>query len=241
MNRLAALALALLLVACSTPPPQAPPPQAPAPQAPAPHEDINARFLDPDLDVAQYTETFESESRSVARRREAIADAAGLEPGMAVADIGAGTGLFLEPFAARVGPAGRIYAVELSPVFRGYLAERARRAGLADRVQIVAATATSSQLPEGSIDVAFVCDTYHHFAEPAPTLASLRSALRPGGALVIVDFDRIPGQTPEWVLEHVRAGKAEVIHEIEAAGFALERELLIEGLEDNYVLRFRRL
>jgi ubiquinone/menaquinone biosynthesis C-methylase UbiE len=208
--------------------------------APAPHEDINARFLDPELDVAEYTATFEGESREVAKQREGIADAAGLAPGMEVADVGAGTGLFLEPFARRVGPTGRIYAVELSPRFREHLAERARSAGLADRVEVIAATATSSQLPPGSIDVAFVCDTYHHFDQPAPTLASLRSALRPGGALVVVDFERVPGKTPDWLLEHVRAGKGEVIREIETAGFALEREVPVAGLSDNYVLRFRR-
>lgn len=208
--------------------------------APAPREDINARFLDPQLDVAQYTEMFEGESREVAKQREGIADALGLEPGMAVADVGAGTGLFLEPFAKRVGPTGRIYAVELSPRFRAYLAERARGAGLAGQVEVIAATETSSQLAPGSIDVAFVCDTYHHFEHPAPTLASLLAGLRPGGTLVVVDFERIPGKTPDWLLEHVRAGKPDVIREIEAAGFALEREVPVAGLADNYVLRFRR-
>jgi predicted methyltransferase len=207
--------------------------------APA-HEDINKRFLDPELDVAQYTETFEGESREVAKQREGIADAAGLEPGMAIADIGAGTGLFLEPFAKRVGSSGRLYLVELSPRFREHLAERARRAGLAGQVEVIAATETSSQLPPASVDVAFVCDTYHHFDQPGPTLASLRAGLRPGGALVIVDFDRIPGKSPQWLLDHVRAGKQEVIREIEAAGFELEREVAVPGLADNYVLRFRR-
>jgi predicted methyltransferase len=217
-----------LALACSSPAPDAPP-----------HEDINARFLAPDLDVAEYAEVFEGESREIARRREQIAAALELSPGMAVADVGAGTGLFLEPFAKRVGPAGRLYAVEISPRFREHLAERARKAGLA-QVEVIAASERSSQLAPGSIDLAFVCDTYHHFEFPEPTLASLKEALRPGGALVVIDFERIPGKTSDWILEHVRAGKAEVIREIEAAGFALEREIRIEGLSDNYVLRFRR-
>jgi FkbM family methyltransferase len=228
MNRWIWPALCLAL-ACSS---------APAP-APVEGEDINARFLAPDLDVAEFTEIFEGESREVARSREGIADALGLEPGMAVADVGAGTGLFLEAFARRVGPSGRVYAVEISPRFREHLAERARRAGLA-QVQVIAATERSSELPPGSTDVAFVCDTYHHFAQPGPTLASLVQALRPGGALVVVDFERIPGRSPDWILEHVRAGKSEVIREIEAAGLVLEREVPVTGLSDNYVLRFRR-
>src|SRR5262245_31717846 len=214
---------------------------APAPgDAPVEREDINARFLDPQLDVAQFTRTFEGEAREIARSHEAIADAAGLEPGMAVADVGAVTGLFLEPFARRVGPQGRIYAVEISPRFLEYLAERARQAGLERQVEVVAATADSSRLPPASIDVAFVCDTYHHFDQPGPTLASLRAALRPGGALVVVDFERVPGRTPDWILAHVRADKAQVTREIEAAGFAFEREVPVAGLSENYVLRFHR-
>jgi predicted methyltransferase len=231
-SRIAPWLVLFLALACAPAP--TPPP------APAEREDINARFLDPQLDVARYTEIFEGESREIARRREAIADAAGLTPGMAVADVGAGTGLFLEPFARRVGPSGRIFAVELSPRFREHLAERAQRAGLAQQVEVVAATADSSQLPPASVDVAFVCDTYHHFEQPGPTLASLRRALRPGGALVVVDFERIPGKTPDWILTHVAADKAQVTREIEAAGFAFEREVPVEGLGENYVLRFRR-
>jgi predicted methyltransferase len=217
-----------LALACSSPAPEAPP-----------HEDINARFLAPDLDVAEYEGIFEGESREIARRREEIAAALELSPGMAVADVGAGTGLFLEPFAKRVGPGGRLYAVEISPRFREHLAGRARKAGLA-QVEVIAASERSSQLAPGSVDLAFVCDTYHHFEFPEPTLASLKQALRPGGALVVIDFERIPGTTSDWIVEHVRAGKAEVTREIEAAGFALEREIRIEGLTDNYVLRFRR-
>ena len=229
-QRIAVLALALC-AACSG--------AAPPPARAAAGEDINAHFLAPDLDVAEFTRVFESESREIAKYREAIADALELREGMAVADVGAGTGLFLGPFARRVGPRGRLYAVELSPRFREHLAARARSEGLA-QVEVVAATETSSQLPAASVDVVFVCDTYHHFDAPEPTLASLFQALRPGGALVIVDFERIPGRSPDWILEHVRAGKQEFSREIESAGFRFERELRVAGLSDNYALRFRR-
>jgi FkbM family methyltransferase len=209
------------------------------PEGPVGPQGLNARFLAPDLPVAEFAETFEDESREVARQRDAIAASLALEAGMAVADVGAGTGLFVGSFARRVGVRGRVYAVELSPRFREHLRARARAQEL-PQVTVVAATERDSGLAAGSVDVAFVCDTYHHFDYPRATLASLRRALRPGGALVVVDFERIEGRSPDWILEHVRAGKAEVIREIEAAGFALEREIPIEGLSDNYVLRFRR-
>jgi len=71
-------------------------------------------------------------------------------------------------------------------------------------------------------------------------LASIRQALRPGGRLVIVDFERIPGQSREWVLGHVRAGKDIVRQEVKAAKFQFVGEKDIEGLEENYVMVFKK-
>ena len=97
----------------------------------------------------------------------------------------------------------------------------------------------SVKLPEDSVDVAFMSDTYHHFAYPEETMADLHRAMRPGGLLVIVDFQRVPGKSREWILEHVRAGKEEVIAELEAAGFEFLDEPDV-GLEENYLIRLRR-
>ena len=200
----------------------------------------NERFLSEDLDVERFVGIFEGESREIAVHREAIADALGLAPGMAVADVGAGTGLFLAPFAGRVGEDGKIYAVDISPVFIEHLRDRVRKEGL-DQVTVVLGKERSVELPDASVDLAFVCDTYHHFEYPRSTLASLRQAIRPGGALVVIDFEREPGRSADWVLEHVRAGKVEFAREIEAAGFELVGEVPVVGLEENYVLRFKRL
>jgi len=200
---------------------------------------VNERFLAEDLDVAQFVEIFEGESREVAVARERIAKALDLSPGMTVADIGAGTGLFLPDFDRAVGGEGRVYAVEIAPKFLAHLRERAEREKLA-RVEVVEGREDSVALPAASVDLAFVCDTYHHFEYPRSTLASLYSAIRPGGSLVILDFERTPGESSDWVLEHVRAGKQEFRREIESAGFQFEREIEVEGLKENYVLRFRR-
>ena len=71
------------------------------------------------------------ESREIFRARQRIVAALGLAPGMAIADVGAGTGLFVGPFARKVGDGGSVYAVELSPKFVAHLAERVKREGLA--------------------------------------------------------------------------------------------------------------
>ncbi len=217
-------------------------------------EGINDGFLAEDLDVEQYVERFEGESRAVYAERQAIVDALSLSPGDAVADIGAGTGFFSLLFVDAVSPgrgsepappkdssdAGQVYAVEISPRFLEHL--RARAAAEAPgRLEVVEGTARSVSLPDASIDLAFVCDVYHHFEYPSESLASLHSALRPGGSLVLIDFERIPGVSPAWLLEHVRAGREVFQAEIEAAGFQLVEEIELAGLDDNYILRFERI
>jgi SAM-dependent methyltransferase len=200
---------------------------------------INVNFLDPEMQVEEWIERFEGESREIFTERAALAAVVGLAPGDDVADVGAGTGLFLDPFAAAVGPEGTVYAVDISPVFVEHLRERAAELGLV-QVRAHLCSEDSVDLPAGSIDAAFICDTYHHFEYPRHTLASIHRALRDGGEVVIVDFERIPGESREWVLEHVRAGKRQVIGEMSAFGFALAEEVELPGLAENYVLRFRK-
>jgi SAM-dependent methyltransferase len=96
------------------------------------------------------------------------------------------------------------------------------------------------KLPNASIDVALVSDTYHHFEYPVSMLSSLYDALRSGGQLAVIDFERIPGVSRKWVLDHVRVGKKVVVAEIEAAGFELVEEIPVSGLVENYMLRFQR-
>jgi SAM-dependent methyltransferase len=199
---------------------------------------INASFLARDLDVKRYTKRFEGESREVYALREQLADALELTPGDSVADVGAGTGMFIAPLSNRVGSTGRVFAVDIAPRFLEHLRARADREGLSN-VSVVHAREDSVALPTASLDLAWVCDTYHHFEYPQSTLASLFRAIRPGGHLVLVDFHRVPGETPDWLLEHVRAGQGVFRAEIETAGFILESEPDV-GLRTNYMLRFRR-
>ena len=227
MRHLASLLPVFLLVACAA---------APAEQSVRPG--INEDYTDPALDVDRMVARFEAESREIFARRTAIARAVGLAPGMAVADVGAGTGVFTDFFAKDVGPQGHVYAVELSPKFVTLLRERAAARGLA-HVTAVQCTERSTELAPGSVDVVFLCDTYHHFEYPRATMGSIHRALRPGGRLVVVDFERIPGVSRQWTLDHVRIGKQEVVAELQSFGFRLLEELDV-GLEENYYLRFER-
>jgi SAM-dependent methyltransferase len=237
MIRLLLLSSCALLASCKTSQPT--PSHAPVVDEPSVKPGINDGFLGADVDVDRYIGIFEGESREIAVHRDAIVAALNIEGGAEIADVGAGTGLFLGAFAGAVGPQGKLYAVDLAPDFIAHMSKRIERDGF-QQVELVQCSERSAELAPASVDLIFVCDTYHHFEYPQSTLASLHSALRAGGSLVVVDFDRIPGETADWLLEHVRAGKEVFRAEIEAAGFEFERELDVAGLKENYVLRFKR-
>ncbi len=197
---------------------------------------INDPFKDPD--VKGFVEKFEGESREVFVKRDKIVAACGARPGTVVADVGAGTGLFTRLLAKEVGPDGQVYAVDIASKFLEHVQKTCREAGLKN-VTPVLCNQDSVDLPPNSVDLVFVCDTYHHFEYPQRTLASIRRALKPGGRLVVVDFVRVPGTSSDWVLGHVRAGQDVVEKEVAAAGFEKADEAK-DLLRENYLVVFRK-
>lgn len=197
---------------------------------------VNAAFEHPD--VARWTAVFEREGREIWDRRGEIAAALRIQPGMAVADVGAGTGFFVRLFADQVGPDGRVYAVDIAREFVAAIAQRAER-DHQPWIQAIVNPPDRTGLPPGTVDLVFTSDTYHHFEYPQAMLASIHRALRTGGRFVVVDYERNPGLSSAWVLQHVRAGKETVIREVEAARFRLVADLPL--LRENYFLIFERL
>lgn len=199
----------------------------------------NEAYVDPDLDLDRMTQVLERETREVFALREEIVAAIGIEAGDVVADVGAGTGAFLDGLVEAVGPTGHVFAVEIAPRFVEHLRSRADADGHAN-VTVVLSSFTSATLPRASVDRILVVDTYHHFDDHQAMLASMLDALRPGGEMVIVDFDRVEGVSRPWILDHVRASQATFRAEIEAAGFTFLRAPEIPGMSDNFVHIYRR-
>lgn len=200
---------------------------------------INETFLDTELDVNQFLERFETESREIYRSRFEILSALELKPGEEVADVGTGTGLFVKPLAEAVGDEGWVFALDIAPQFVARVRSICQLADLRNVTPVLCGE-RDVMLPPHSIDIAIAIDVYHHFEYPESSLRSIQSALRDGGRFIVVDFERIPGQSREWVLGHVRAGKETFRGEIEAAGFEFVAEREIPGLEENYFLIFRK-
>lgn len=196
---------------------------------------INRHYENPNWQ--QWVATFESPGRELYDRRHDVVRAAGVRPGMTVADIGAGTGLFTRLFAPAVAPGGKVYAVDISESFVRNILRSSREQGL-HNIEGIVNTPREAALPERSVDLAFLADTYHHFEYPQSMLASIHRALRDHGRLVVLDFRRDPRFSSPWVMRHVRSGRDAVIREIGAAGFRLVADKPL--LRTNYFLVFAK-
>lgn len=188
-----------------------------------------------DAQFQDWVGVFERPGREVYDKREAVVQSLNLKPGMDIADIGAGTGFYSLLFAKKVGTLGNVFAVDVTEDFIMNINRRAVEQHLKN-IHGVVSNQKDTLLAPASIDMAFVCDTYHHFEYPKTMLASIRRALRPGGRLIVIDFKKEPGTSTGWVSSHVRADKKTVIREIEGAGFKLDSESDI--LKTNYFLKF---
>ncbi len=199
---------------------------------------INDAYRDADVD--QWIERFEGENREIYANRHRIVETIHVKPGMVIADVGSGTGFMTALLAKEVGPTGRVYAVDIVPGFLELIRTRAREQGLTN-IKTVLCTEDSVALPPDSIELALLCDVYHHLEYPKSTMGSIYRALKPGGTLIVIDFKRIPDKSREWVLKHVRAEQATVLKELNEAGFELvDDETDADVLHENYIMRLRK-
>lgn len=156
-----------------------------------------------DRPVAKVVSTQWSSEELRDRQGEAaiVMDEAGLAPGMTVADIGAGEGYYTVRLAARVGPRGRVLAQDIDKGALRRLGARIERERLAG-VSIKPGASDDPRLPAKSFDRVFMIHMYHEIAEPYAFLWRLWPALRPGGAVIVVDADRPTDQhgTPAALL-----------------------------------------
>jgi predicted methyltransferase len=237
------------LACAASPGPSAPPSAAPVeaaverggesePELVSVRPGVNDRYFEDDA-LAVYSDILERERREVIAHRDEIVAALELEPGTIVADVGAGTGAFLAPLSQVIGEQGKLYAVDIVPAFLTHLRERAASEELTN-VEVVEATPTRVNLGEASVDLLFMCDVYHHIEYPSVYLRSLHRALRPDGRFVVVEFDKIPGETSKGMMKHVRQDKQTLITEVTAEGFVLEREIDSVPLDENYMLVFHK-
>jgi SAM-dependent methyltransferase len=139
----------------------------------------------------------------------------GLQP-RTVADIGAGTGYFSLPLAARL-PESRVLAVDIQPEMLRMLADRAKRQGLTN-VDFIQGQVADPALPVNAVDLVFIVDAYHEFSHPREMMLGIVASLAPGGRVVLVEYRGEDRSVPIKPLHKMT--EAQVIKEMQAVGLA---------------------
>lgn len=190
-----------------------------------------------DADSSQWTARFEHEGRAIYDKRYEILDEMHLKPGMDVADIGAGSGLFARLIAQRVAPSGTVYAVDIAKNMIEHIDKTAQEEHIAN-LKAVLGDPHSPQLAPNSVDAICIIDSYHHFEFATDMLKEISKALRPNGVLMLIDFKRIDGVSRDYILKMVRAGEGTFTDEFQNAGFELV-ERRDDMFPENYLLKFK--
>ena len=162
----------------------------------------------------------ERPERDAEERPDEVIAAMELKPGMAVADIGVGTGYFARRMAKQVGPTGIVYGVDVQPEMLELLKDYSSRDGVAEIIKPILGGDRFTHLPEASVDWVLLVDTYHEFQHPEAMLADILRALKPGGKVALLEY-RLDGDTAKHIKVEHRMSVKQVLAEWNPAGFGL--------------------
>jgi SAM-dependent methyltransferase len=175
------------------------------------------------------------EERDIEEEPDVAIAALDLQRGMVVADVGAGSGYMTVRLASKVGPTGKVYGQDIQPEMIDLLQKRITKEKITNVVPLLGLV-DDPKLPAGSLDLELLVDVYHEFSEPQKMLRGLRSALKPGGRLVLLEYKKEDPTIPIR-LEH-KMTVAEAKLEVEAEGFTLSK---VDGrLPRQHILIFTK-
>ena len=157
-----------------------------------------------------------------------------VQPGTAIADIGAGSGYHSTLLSKMVGT-GKVYAVDVEPEMIAYLKARIKLEGHKNIIPVLS-TEQKVSLPANSIDVMLLVDVYHEFSFPYEMTLSMLEALKPGGKLVLVEFRAEDPNVPIKTIH--KMGEQQAVKEFKASGFLFEKNL--GNLPWQHCLIFRK-
>ena len=150
-----------------------------------------------------------------------VVDALQLQPGDRVADLGAGEGYFVLHLTEAVGADGRVYAVDVEEEVVEELAERFPPEST--NVEVVLAKFEDPMLPDGSLDLILIVNTYHHIEDRPAYFRRLRRDLRPGGRVAVIDPNEDLGGILALSLDEGHKSSAPVVEqEMRKAGYRVE-------------------
>jgi SAM-dependent methyltransferase len=177
----------------------------------------------------------EREEREQEERGELLLRELGLQPGMQVADVGAGTGYYARRMAKLLGPTGTVFAVDVQPEMIAIGLDLAKKAGITN-IKPVLSAVDDVKLANASIDVAIMVDVYHELEFPFEVMESLVRAMKPGGRIVFVEYRAEDPNVPIKLVHKMSEAQVKK----EAAQHALEFERTATTLPWQHVIIFRK-
>ena len=180
------------------------------------------------------TPWLERPSRASEERPDLLVEELHLQPGMTVADIGAGSGYLSRRMSPIIG-SGRIFAVDVQPQMVALLTELSQKPEFRNLVPIQGA-ADDVNLPPAAIDLAVLVDVYHELAYPYEVMRSLIRALKPGGRVVLVEYR---GEDPAVPIKPLhKMSEAQIRREMSVLALSWERNS--ERLPMQHIVVFRK-
>lgn len=160
-----------------------------------------------------------------------------LKPGMAVADVGAGSGVITVMMARAVGETGKVFAIDIQQEMLDLLSDKLNNLDVKN-VSLVLGTEKSPKLQSASLDLALMVDVYHEFDYPWEMLRELSTALKPGGRIVFVEYRREDPQVPIKLVH--KMSEKQVRREVERPEFGLTWKETIGVLPRQHIIVFER-
>jgi ubiquinone/menaquinone biosynthesis C-methylase UbiE len=171
-------------------------------------------------DPKAYIAMLEDPARDAYQKPHEVITALDLKPGEVIADIGSGSGYFTLRLAAHVGDTGRVYGVDIDPEMVRHLNRRVRDAGL-HNVHVLLADPDDPLLPE-PVDRFLIVDTWHHIENQAKYLALMRKLLKPGGQVIMIDFQK--KELPLGPPLAMKIAREDLIQQMATNGFHVVKE-----------------
>jgi precorrin-6B methylase 2 len=160
-----------------------------------------------------------------------------LQPGMVVADIGAGSGVISALIADRVAPEGTVLAVDIQQEMLDALAARCKKSGITN-IEPILGTTKSPQLKPETVDLAIMVDVYHEFDFPYEMLSEIAKSLKPGGRVAFVEYRKEDPAVP--IKEVHKMSEEQVKREAGLPELGLEWVETVDKLPRQHVIIFRR-
>ncbi len=171
----------------------------------------------------EWVPTLEGPQRVAGQKVDEVLAGLSLKPGMVVADIGAGSGLFSRPLAKAVAPSGRVYAVDIQQDLLDYINQRDKEEKIAN-IQTVLGEFNDPKLPDHNVDLAFINDVLHHIQNRAAYLKALSTYIKPAGRIAIIEMNKDDPKTPHRSQPELLVGRDEIMRWMSDAGFKLVEE-----------------